>query len=569
MNSTHDISGTGPRPPRVVAVPPNFAARDMCVLPGGEIRHYGWRNVDGERRRVFISSCDNGENWRTEYAADGDCGAMVKSPWSGEWLYFRMTDTGQTELLRSKIGPGDTEAEVVKMPWGWHELRQLIAMRSRKRWIAAFSDVRRLRDNCYNAAVAYSDDDGMTWTHVEIPVVKDVPRMHHGDKRPHWFNNGCEPSVVELGDGRLLLALRTSGEHHAFCESSDGGETWSEPRESDVFWAANTMPYFFRLEDGRLLFIWNNTAMLPTRALEEYPELGDSEREGVWEVVFTNRDALHCAISEDDGKTWRGFREIALNDTRNNPDFRELGRDEEHDKSVHQTQAVELPGGRILLAYGQNSASRRLAIIDVDWLLETSREEDFRDGLHNVSNHLYLKSLAGSWRGWSGHCAFNRMPGAVMARDPDTDGPAGSNREVLQLCRICDPRLVSDRQGVVWNFPAARKGRLEIECRIEGAGFQLTLADHWMNPCDETGPARSPLCVPLTQSEVPNGAWRNLVVKWDCDMSAFSIDVDGKRIREGSLKSSPRFGLSYLHLQTLAEGTDARGVYFKGFRMIS
>ena len=159
---------------------------------------------------------------------------------------------------------------------------------------------------------------------------------------------------------------------------------------------------------------------------------------------------------------------------RNTPDFRELGNDSdgEHDKSVHQTQAIELRDGTVLIAYGQNSSARRLARLDPDWLLETSRTEDFRQGLGGLSNHLYLKSLSGGWCGWAGHCAWNRLPGAVLMRDPDTDAGTGSAREVLRLCRIPDPRLVSNRQGVVWNFPAARTGELAIDCRIDGASFR-------------------------------------------------------------------------------------------------
>ena len=77
--------------------------------------------------------------------------------------------------------------------------------------------------------------------------------------------------------------------------------------------------------------------------------------------------------------------------------------------------------------------------------------EDFKAGLEGVSHHLFVKSLAGNFRGWSGHCAFNRVPGALLVREPDT-GPK-TKREVLQICRIRDERLVSDLQGVVWNFP--------------------------------------------------------------------------------------------------------------------
>jgi hypothetical protein len=546
----------------------------LCRTADGEIRHYGWQMVGGEKRRVYIASRDNGLSWTTCLAKDGEAGYMEKSPESGDWIGFASKKSKRV-VLRSKTGPGDPNPERTDLPWPWSNffVRHLIHLKTRNRWIAAISDCRCEGKECYHAAVALSDDDGRTWKWVQVHPVKDVARMHPGDKRPHWYNDGCEPTMVELKDGTILMCVRTSGEHHAFYTSKDGGETWSDGKPHPAFWAANTMPYLFRLSDGRLLFFWNNTAMLPTRDLSEYPELDKGTREGIWETVFTNRDALHAAISDDDGKTWKGFREIALTEPRNASDFRELGNDpaQEHDKSVHQTQALELPGGKVLLAYGQNSAARRIAIFDPDWLLETTREEDFRTGLGNISNHLYVKSLSGGWRGWAGHCAWNRMPGATLVRDPDTDNPPPgakrSVREVLQLARVRDPRLVSERQGIVWNFPAARKGKLTINCRVVGAGFRLTLADHWMNPCDETGPLRSPFSTPITSKELPGtSAWHELSASWDEDVGTVTLTVNGKVLASYSLASLPPFGLSYLHLQTLAEDADAEGTYFRSFR---
>ena len=550
--------------PTVVGVPPAAAVRDMCRCADGEIRHYGWKMVDGKKRRVYISSRDEGLSWKTVLAPEGDRGALVKSPWSGEWIGFSK-GFPKLCLLRSKAGPGDQNVSETELPFEKAEVRQIVPLKRRRRWVVPISDIRLKFGGCYNAAVILSDDDGRTWRWVQLPAADFVPRFAPGDRRPHWYNNGCEPTVTELADGTLLVAARTSGPHHIFYRSTDGGETWSKPVESDVFWAANTMPLFFRLKDGRLLFIWNNTAMLPTRDLSEYPELGAGERSGQWETVFTNRDALHCAISEDDGKTWIGFREIILNEARNAADFRELGNSpaEEHDKSVHQTQALELEGGKVLLALGQNSASRRLVIFDPKWLYETDRADDFRNGLKGVSNHLYVKSLSGGARGWGGHCAWERVPGALLVREPET-GPK-TKREVLQLCRIKDDRLVSDRQGIVWNFPASRKGTVKIDCRIDGAGFRLTLADHWMNPCDEIGPGMSPVSLSVTAAETGVAKWVVVTAQWDLDVGTVKLACDGRVFAERKVSSSPRFGLSYLHLQTLAEGTDTRGSFFRGF----
>lgn len=550
--------------PTVVGVPPAAAVRDMCRCADGEIRHYGWKMVDGKKRRVYISSRDEGLSWKTVLADPQDRGAMTRSPWSGEWIGFTK-GFPRLNLVRSKTGPGDLQAEETGLPFEQSEVRQILAMKSRRRWVVPISDIRRLKGKCYNAAVILSDDDGRTWRWVQLPPAEFVPKLAPGDRRPHWFNNGCEPTAVELADGTLVVAARSSGPHHLFYRSTDGGETWSAPVESDVFWAANTMPLFFRLKDGRLLFFWNNTAMLPTRDVSETPELGAAEKSGEWEAVFTNRDALHCAISEDDGKTWIGFREIILNEIRNAADFREVGNSpaDEHDKSVHQTQAIELEGGKVLLAVGQNSTARRMVIFDPKWLYETTRADDFRNGLGGISNHLFVKSLSGGFRGWGGHCAWERVPGALLVREPET-GP-GTRREALQLCRVRDERLVSDRQGIVWNFPAARAGMVKIACRIDGAGFRLTLADHWMNPCDEVGPAASPITLPITSAETGAAKWTEVVVRWDLDAGTATCVCGGRAFATLKPASSPRFGLSYLHLQTLAEETDTRGTYFRGF----
>ena len=148
---------------------------------------------------------------------------------------------------------------------------------------------------------------------------------------------------------------------------------------------------------------------------------------------------------------------------------------------------------------------------------------------------------------------------------PDTG--KRTSREVLQLCRIANPRLVSDRQGIVWNFPAARKGRFETECRIDGEGFRLALTDHWINPCDETNPRKSPVVLELTRDVLGGGVWHKVSCMWDSETKRVTLEVDGKCRQTSEMKSIPAFGLSYVHLQTLADGADCRGAYFRHFKM--
>jgi hypothetical protein len=229
---------------------------------------------------------------------------------------------------------------------------------------------------------------------------------------------------------------------------------------------------------------------------------------------------------------------------------------------------LELPNGKILLALGQNPAARRLVLFDPSWLYETGRKEDFRHGLGAVSHHLYVKSPSGGRAGWAGHCAWNRIPGAVMAREPAENGKVSRYRESLWLCRLDDPRLVSTCSGVVWNFPAAREGTLEIDFRIEGCGFQVALQDHWSNTCDEYLESRSFLVVPISPDEFGCKArWMTLTLHWDLDKGESTL-VCGSVTRTLPLKKegfSPA-GPSYLHIQTLAEKEDRAGTFFREFR---
>ena len=290
--------------PRVVAEQPAHTHKEMVVMPDGEIRYYGRDFVDGEVRDVYLSSRDCGLSWKTVLRPEGDLGPMVKCPWADYYLSVvpPAKKGGFLRCVRSKDGP--TGKEGVK--WTDTTSRSLAFFRpmqpleKSRRWIVAGA---RGVNGVSRIALAISSDDGETWRDVVVTNAVSADHILYHDKSLRWNNGCCEPTIVEFSNGDLLMAVRATFRHHYLYTSKDGGETWDGPNPAPMFCASNTMPTFLKLKDGRILFFWNNTEPLPKRDPAEYPELNKSELTGRYETVFTNRDALHAAISEDDARS--------------------------------------------------------------------------------------------------------------------------------------------------------------------------------------------------------------------------------------------------------------------------
>ena len=84
--------------PIVVGTPPRDAVRSLCMTAQGEIRHYGGPHEVNEN---YLSSVDNGLRWKLCDADRNDVGPMVRSPWSGEWIYFTYS-LGAQEHVRTE-----------------------------------------------------------------------------------------------------------------------------------------------------------------------------------------------------------------------------------------------------------------------------------------------------------------------------------------------------------------------------------------------------------------------------------------------------------------------------------
>jgi len=553
--------------PTKVATPPANAFRSLWRAGDGSIQSFGFTGTFREPTGlVSLVSRDEGRSWATEelaivrpegrddpffiYIPPG----LKQDPNNGDWL--AVIDGKEPYILRWEGDPWEvlpkafpiTERSLIMM-------RPPIFVRNGKRIIVAGHN---LSPNAIGGrtSVYHSDDGGMTWGEAHLP---DTP--HHRIEPPHrglrWQNPGVEPTIVELKDGRLWCLLRTSQDRHYETYSSDGGESWEELRPSP-FWGTLTMKTFHRLPDGRLLFVWTNATPLPERPHSVRVQ-GIKDWETGREDVFTNRDTLHAAISDDDGASWRGFREILINELRNEPDLGTShgGVGPSNDRSVHQAQVIDLDGGRVLVQAGQHPALRSLLAFHPDWLLEKERSDDFSNGLENWHVQLFRAGVVG-------HCAYNREAGATLVDDPSESG-----RKVLLLRNRPDNALLSSIQGAVWNFPLGRTGRLKTSLYLPSGsrGGLLCLNDRWLVPSDAQLGVVAPAQLKFdgngriagSKLQLERDVWNDLEIRWSYDGDELELLLNGRRTKiDFAVAPILEHGFSYLHIQSSMK-EDSRG----------
>lgn len=334
-----------------------------------------------------------------------------------------------------------------------------------------------------------SDDGGRAWrvSKGEIAVDTGGAQLESG---------ACEPVVIELKDGRVWMMIRTQAGSQFEAFSSDGGDTWTEPRPTR-FISSNSCGALLRLRDGRIVFVWQNT--------------------------LSGREVLCAAITDDEGKTWHGYREVTGH--------------------AHYPFLTEAPDGAIVL---QCLGAAGVTRIRPDWLLQTSVRETFAGGIANWSTE-----------GTEGVSAIAR---------PDQQG-----KQVLALRKTAFDKPA----GASFNFPFGAKGELAVKLRLQAGaqGARLCLTDYFTKPSiPEDGrfgvkvDADGTLCVGTrggqftpTQTKLTPGKWHSLAFVWDCGEGACSVSVDGAHAVD--LKQIwPAPGVCYLRLLSAAEQVDEAGL---------
>jgi hypothetical protein len=393
------------------------------------------------------------------------------------------------------------------------------------------------------AGVYYSDDEGATWrVSNRVPVPNYIPDI--------WHTGSVEPTFVELRDGRIWMLLRTSNECLYESFSSTRGETWSAPRPSRFAAGPNSWATLKRLSSGHTLLTWNNAMALPPGTTD-----------GAWS--FTNRDVIHAAVSTDDGETWLGFRELRLDALRNSSSFV----NEPGDKGMNESQLAETHEGKVLVTCGQGAGHRATMLLDPNWLIETSKRDDFTKGLDGWSTQHLVRRDSEYSRLY--HHNYNRKNGAVLANHPE-----GPDRKVLQVKRNPDQSVYDDRDGAVWNFPSGTKGTFTCRVRADACmlGAIIVLTDRWHQPTDSRGEEWGGFQLEI----LPGGRtregislylleWNTLEFSWtgasDCRKHGCTVRfTELSRTVELPLRRECANGLSYARFRSTAESEDRSGL---------
>ena len=178
---------------------------------------------------------------------------------------YRSQDDGQTFVEETPIWKRPPSYRVAIPPFNQLESGRIVL---------AFAGMRGPRSENFAVWCMLSDDDGNAWTESEGTIT--LPRR-----------GAMEPSVVELADGRLVMAIRTQLGGPYVSRSTDRGETWSEATFTGLEGGESGTCLRRLPGSDDLLLLFNNSEYIP----EGHHHYGE-------------RTPLTAAVSRDSGETW-------------------------------------------------------------------------------------------------------------------------------------------------------------------------------------------------------------------------------------------------------------------------
>lgn len=332
----------------------------------------------------------------------------------------------------------------------------------------------------HNTFVYFSDDAGATWRESPDQLTLALPG-------PNTTRYGAiEPVLLELRDGRLWMLVRDRGGRLWQSFSSDGGGRWP-PLERSPFISSDSPAALLRLRNGKIVLLAN--------ACQNWSDARS--------YAMGGREVLHAAISADEGRTWRGFREVL-----HEPPVATRG-----DRGTGYASAVENSQGKVVVVSGQGEGKRAILAFDPRWLEETGQRDD----------------LASGPVAWTNYGA----------------GPVRAAAEA----GVALPVEAGRAGGALWNFPSGAGGEISARFTVpEGvAGLRLCLTDHFSRIDDRKAGDHAVFAIPLE----PRGTF-DLRLTWRDAAGAsgtLTLAVAGAPPQTIVARRPAQFGVNYLRVE--------------------
>ena len=351
-----------------------------------------------------------------------------------------------------------------------------------------------------SSTVVYSDDGGDSWHRSPSALKVQTPSI--------GTYGGVEPVSLELQDGRVWMLARTQV-GRLYESFSEDGENWSPLRPTRLL-SSDSPVGLVRLPDGRIVLLWNKCQRFP--------------------YAHGGRHVLHAAVSEDEGKTWIGQREVARDPLREEPP------PPGGDHGTAYPYPAVLADGRVLVTTGQGEGRVVVMAIDPEWLYEKRQETDFSQGMEG-------------WESFGCH---------------GVELKAGADGKVLSVMKVDEERPAT----AVWNFPSGSSGRLAMRlCLEEGSdGASVLLSDHFSVPFDPEDALYALFRLEMGAGgemvgggRLNPGEWHELELRWDCGRRDCRVVVDGEQVGTLPLLRESE-GVCYLRLKSASEGVESGGL---------
>ena len=351
-----------------------------------------------------------------------------------------------------------------------------------------------------SSTAIYSDDGGDTWQYSPSELKVQTPSI--------GTYGAVEPVVLQLLDGRVWMLIRTQV-GRLYESFSDDGSVWSRPRPTGLI-SSDSPVGLVRLPDDRIVLLWNKC--------QRYP------------YAHGGRHVLHAAVSEDDGRTWIGQREVARDPFRHEPP------PPRGDHGTAYPYPTVMSNGKVIMTTGQGEGRIAIVVVDPDWLYETRQETDFSDGLEE----------------WS---VFG-CRGVELKPHPEKP-----DAQVLSIARVDEEWPAT----AVWNFPSGARGQLRLDlCLQEGfGGAQVMLSDHYSVPFDPEDSFHASFVAEISaagelagRQHLDPGRWYAMELQWDCEARVCALLLEGRKVADLPLLHEST-GPCYLRLRAqLGDGKD-------------